>query len=106
MSQHIFRSRQNNIELEVTLGHLATGNYLYMIVTAKADDGELQVRYSNEDDRRALCDLTDVQHYRGVLKHLGLTVPASMFDATMQDQAAAGSNRMLIHSFDAPPIEV
>lgn len=98
MSRHIFETTHQGQRVQVVLGWDRPLQYVFMTVeNLSASDDEGRFLYSNLDEGVEPGELT-LDHFRSVLRGLGLNVPEMMFAEVDRDRAANVGNRVLVHT--------
>ena len=102
MSQHTYQTEVEGQQVSITLGwDRPLGHFFMQIVGIPQDtskDAEAEVLYTNLYEPNAF-ELT-LDDYREVLSHMGIEVPASMFEQVELDQKANVGNRIATHNAD------
>lgn len=109
MSQHFFNTTHEGQPIQVLLGWDRPLGHFFLVIeklpadqTAEAgndeedeDDGYL---YSNLNDDSPFG--YDLDYYKAKLKELGITVPQTMFEQILADQAHKVGNRQVWYEAD------
>lgn len=109
MSQHYFNTTHEGQPVQVLLGwDRPLGNFF--LVIEKLSEGQTAEEESDdedEDDGYLYSNLNDensfghdLDYYKAKLKELGITVPETMFEQILTDQACNVGNRHVLYEAD------
>lgn len=96
MSQHYFSTQHHGEAITVLLGwDRPLGHYFMVVERDDPKPFQEDYLYVNLDDANAFE--LDLDHFRGKLRELGITVPEQMFEQVQQDQILKTGNRRVIY---------
>ncbi|MGN3708699.1 hypothetical protein [Achromobacter xylosoxidans] len=105
MSNHYFATEHKGHPVTVNLGWDRPLSYFFMVITKPAellDESQLvddeDYLYSNLHEQEPFE--MDLDYYRQVLNHFGISVPESMFKEAEEDMFNDVGNRVVTHQAD------